>query len=139
MAHLLKIVLFQVYGGSPKGLSPIQSATELDNSSSPKSLHSSSQQVKNCILLFNDGSLLEYTAGLGACRFRSLVVTKGFSPQLAAREEGHLIAPDQQIRLTSPTMLKNFRDKVSASAGVVAAAAARGAADSMQKLSSEAI
>ena len=100
-------------------------------------LHTSSQQVKNCILLFNACGLLNTLLVL-CLQISLLELTKGFSPQVAAREQGQYIAPDQQIRLTSPTMLKNFRDKISATASVVAAAAVTGAANSMQQLSFEA-
>lgn len=129
------IVLVQNCGGSPNGLSPIQSANELENSSSPKWLQPSLQQVKKHGAIFCDCCLLNYMFSLCLQFFCSCFeIDRGISFQVTAREQGQYVAPDQQIRMTSATMLRNFRDRISASASVVAAAAVSGAANSMQQL-----
>jgi hypothetical protein len=64
-------------------------------------------------------------------------MTKGFLPG-CCKKQGHYVAPDQQIKLTSPTLLKKFWDMVSAPSSVVAAAAVTGSANGVQQLSSKA-
>ena len=96
---------------SPKGFSPIQSATELDNSSSPKWLHSYPSRSKLHTALQWLWSALN--ALLVLCqRFFFAESDKGvffllecFSSPGCCREhlKGQYIAPDKQIRLTSLT------------------------------------
>ena len=57
--------------------------------------------------------------------------------QVVARQQGQNVAPNQQIRMSSPTHLKNFRDRLSATASFVAATAVTGAVNSMQQPSSK--
>lgn len=55
------------------------------------------------------------------------------------RQQGQYVAPNQQIRLTNPQKLMEFRDSVSARARHVAATAVSAATNSMQQLGSSAV
>ena len=115
--------LVQLDGDSPKGLSPIH---QLDNSRSPKRLDKSFQQGWICTLQTYHCFLLKIFVCKSVHAFFpvSMYNLQRMCSQVAARQQGQYVAPNQQLRMSSPTHLKSFRDHLSATASAVAATTA---------------